>query len=288
MAERRLSDGTSQSGDGAWRRRAFRIIFLSDTPAGRAFDLLLIVAVSVSVAVVMLASVPEYYERHGPLLRAAEWGFTLLFTAEYVLRLWCVHRPVQYARSFFGVIDLLAILPTWLELVLTGAGSLLVVRVLRLLRVFRVLKLSRYVDASSVLVQAMRQSLDKILVFLFAITSFVVIFGAAIYLIEAPGGNVRHIPEAVYWAVVTLTTVGYGDIVPQTAAGKALATVVMVLGYGIIAVPTGIYAAEIREVVTRKRQRTSCRECGRAGHEQDARFCRFCSAKLPKEGEEES
>ena len=278
--ERRLSDGRNESGDGAARRRAFEIVFRSDTPLGRAFDVALIVLIVASVLVVMMESVGSLSARFGRLFWTLEWVFTVLFTVEYAVRLWCVHRPALYARSFFGVIDLLAILPTYLELVLTGAASLLVVRLLRILRLFRVLKLSRYVTASGLLIQAMRQSISKIIVFLFAVTSFVVIFGALLHLIEGPEAGFTSIPQSVYWAVVTLTTVGYGDIVPHTVLGKAIATIVMVCGYGIIAVPTGIYASELRGAMLERRQAVKCPECSFTGHEEDAAYCRKCGARL--------
>jgi len=279
-AERRLSDGRNESGDGALRRRAFEVIFRSDTVAGKAFDIVLILLILASVLVVMLESVESVEARYGRLLWWLEWCFTLLFTLEYAVRLWCVHRPARYARSFFGVIDLLAILPSYLELVTTGAASVLVIRLLRILRLFRVLKLSRYVSASSLLMQAMRQSLSKVVVFLFAVMSFVIIFGALLHLIEGKEAGFTSIPQSVYWAVVTLTTVGYGDIVPHTALGKALATIVMICGYGIIAVPTGIYASELRGAMLERRQSVKCPECSVTGHEEDAVHCRKCGARL--------
>ncbi len=277
---RRLSDGKNESGDGALKRRAFEIVFRSDTYAGKAFDVLLILFILASVLVVMLQSVRELNQRYGDLFWHLEWFFTILFTVEYAIRLWCVHRPGRYARSFFGVIDLLAVLPSYLALVLTGATSVLVIRLLRILRLFRVLKLSRYVSASSLLIQAMKQSLSKIVVFLFAVLSFVVIFGALLHMIEGPEHGFTSIPQSVYWAIVTLTTVGYGDIVPQTVAGKALASIVMVCGYGVIAVPTGIYASELRGAMLQRRAAVKCPECSAVGHEDDAAYCRKCGARL--------
>lgn len=278
--ERRLSDGRNESGDGAGRRRAFEIVFRSDTPTGKLFDVALIVIILASVLVVMLESVESLSARFELLFRRLEWAFTILFTIEYAVRLWCVHRPARYARSFFGVIDLLAILPTYLELVLTGAASVLVVRLLRILRLFRVLKLSRYVTASSLLIQAMKQSVSKIIVFLFAVMSFVIIFGALLHVVEGKEHGFTSIPQSVYWAVVTLTTVGYGDVVPQTVLGKGLATIVMICGYGIIAVPTGIYASELRGAMLERRAAVKCPECSMTGHEADAVYCRKCGARL--------
>ncbi len=279
-AERRLSDGRNESGDGALRRRVFEIVFRSDTGSGRAFDVVLIVLILASVLVVMLESVESLSARHGKLFWWLEWCFTIAFTVEYFARLWCVHRPVRYARSFFGVIDLLAILPTYLELVITGGASVLVIRLLRILRLFRILKLSHYVSASSLLIRAMRQSVSKVVVFLFAVMSFVVIFGALLHLIEGKEAGFTSIPQSVYWAVVTLTTVGYGDIVPQTPLGKSVATLVMICGYGIIAVPTGIYASELRGAMLERRQSVKCPECSVTGHEDDAAYCRKCGARL--------
>ncbi len=280
-SERRPTDGVNEAGDGPLKQRVFDVIFLSDSPLGKAFDVILIVAILASVAVLMLETVPEIQARHGEELKRIEWGFTLLFTAEYLTRLWCVHRPGIYARSFFGMVDLAAVIPTWLELLVAGTGGFLIVRMIRILRLFRILKLSRYVHEAATLRLALRQSLRKILVFLFAVVVFVSIFGALMYFIEGPENGFRSMPVSVYWAVVTLTTVGYGDLVPATAAGKAIASMVMVLGYGIIAVPTGIYAAELRNISVHRRQAVTCSECARTGHEEDALFCRYCSARLP-------
>jgi len=272
------SDGRNRAGESALKRRVFVLIFQSRTPAGKLFDLVLILAILLSVLALMLESIESFGSRYHYQLVAIEWGFTLLFTAEYLLRLWCVREPHVYARSFYGVVDLLAILPTYLALVFTGSGALLVIRILRILRLFRVLKLARYVSASDALVEAMVQSWRKIIVFLYVILTIVVIFGSAMYLIEGPEHGFTSIPRGVYWGVVTLTTVGFGDITPQTPLGQAVAAVVMIMGYGIIAVPTGIYAAELRDVMTRRRQAKACPECSRVGHDEDAKFCKYCGA----------
>ncbi len=261
-----------------WRRQLFVVIFESDTPAGKAFDVGLILAILASVGVVMLESVAAWRQDHGPALRAAEWVFTLLFTAEYLLRLACVQRPARYARSFFGVVDLLAILPTYASAVIPGAQYLLVVRVLRILRVFRVLKLAHYLAEAEVLSRALHASRRKITVFLFTVFTLVVIMGSLMYLIEGEQNGFTSIPRGVYWAVVTLTTVGYGDISPQTGFGQALAALVMVMGYAIIAVPTGIVTVEL-SAAARARRRT-CEGCGLDAHERDARHCKRCGAKL--------
>lgn len=272
--------------DAGWRRRGYVVIFEHDTPAGRAFDLALLFAIALSVTIVMLESVAEVRARYGGALYAAEWCLTLLFTAEYVLRLICVRRPLRYARSFFGVVDLLAILPTYLSLFVIGAQSLTVVRALRLLRVFRILKLPQYLGQASLLMTALRGSRPKITVFLFSVMMIVLLVGSLMYLIEGPEHGFTSIPTGVYWAVVTLTTVGYGDVAPQTTLGRALAMVVMLTGYGIIAVPTGIVTAEM--IAAERRgggsldpgRARQCSGCGAAGHDADARHCKHCGAPL--------
>lgn len=265
-----------------WRAGLRRVIFGSDTPAGRAFDVLLIGAIALSTAAVLLDSVAPVRARHGALLRALEWGFTLLFSVEYVLRLACVERPGRYARSFFGVVDLLAILPTYLSLLLPGAQYLLVIRTLRILRVFRVLKLVQYVEEIETITQALRASRRKIAVFLFSVLTVVLIVGALMYLIEGPERGFTSIPIAVYWAIVTLTTVGYGDLSPGTDLGRVLAAGLMILGYGIIAVPTGIVTAELALARTRRPPSTgrACPGCGVTGHDGDAVHCKRCGERL--------
>ncbi|MGB3619113.1 MAG: ion transporter [Catalinimonas sp.] len=228
-----------------WRRHLHEVIFESDTPAGKRFDVILLVLILFSIFVVMLESVQTISLFYSSVLRTLEWVLTGLFTVEYVLRLISSGRPRRYALSFFGVIDLLSILPTYLSLVLVGSQYLLVIRGLRLLRVFRVLKLSRYLGEAEILRSALRQSVAKITVFIGTMVTVVIIIGATMYLIEGPENGFQDIPTSIYWAVVTLTTVGYGDIAPQTTTGKTVATLVMILGYGIIAVPTGIVSVEL-------------------------------------------
>jgi len=274
------TDGVNQAGEGNLRQRIFVVIFQSNTAAGKLFDVLLIATILVSVAAIMLESIASVRTRYGPGLRAMEWGFTILFTVEYLLRLWCVRRPRVYATSFYGVVDLLAVLPTYLALFITGSGYLLVIRILRILRLFRVLKLARYVSEADTLIEAMGQSWRKIVVFLYVILTLVVIFGSLMFLVEGPANGFTSIPRGVYWGIVTLTTVGFGDITPQTPLGQAIASLVMIMGYGIIAVPTGIYAAELRDVMVRHRLARPCPECSRAGHDDDASFCKFCGASL--------
>lgn len=262
-----------------WRARAHEIIFESDTPAGKAFDVVLILAIIASLAVVMLESV-EYWELHwGSELRVAEWIFTILFTVEYGLRLSCVGRPSRYAFSFFGIVDLLSIVPTYLSVLLPGAQVFLVVRILRILRVFRVLKLAAYVGEADALMRALNSSRRKIAVFLFTVFTIVVIFGSLMYVIEGPEHGFTSIPRGVYWAVVTMTTVGYGDISPQTNVGQAVAAIIMVMGYGILAVPTGIVTAELVSD-QRRVSGQACTQCSAEGHEVDAVHCKQCGAKL--------
>ena len=278
-----MPDDDFRPAPGPLRERIHRIVFLADTPVGKAFDVTLIVAILASVAVVMLDSVDGFRERHYDLLYAAEWFFTVLFTVEYVVRLAVVARPARYARSFFGVVDLLSILPTYISLVVPGAQVLLSVRILRVLRVFRVLKLANYLDEAEQLSRALRASRRKILVFIFVILTLVTVIGSMMYLIEGGENGFTSIPQSVYWAVVTLATVGYGDIFPVTPLGKALASVLIVMGYGIIAVPTGIVTVEMnreREAADAAHRLEACPQCGLGDHAADARFCRRCGASL--------
>jgi voltage-gated potassium channel len=262
------------------RARLHEIIFEADTPEGRLFDLLLMLAIVSSVVVVLLESVASVRAQAGSTLRALEWGFTILFTIEYILRLATVRRPLRYARSTLGIIDLLAILPSYVSLVLPGGQSLLVIRLLRLLRVFRVLKLAEYLRESRTLVAALRASWRKIAVFLMTVMTIVVVVGALMYVVEGPQHGFTSIPISIYWAVVTLTTVGYGDLAPATTLGRALAVVLMLTGYGIIAVPTGIVTAELSRAMGPVISTQACPACGAGGHEADATYCRRCGTKL--------
>ena len=265
-----------------WREKLRVIIFEADTPAGKAFDIGLLVAIILSVVAVMLDSVTALRSSHGELLDRAEWVFTLLFSLEYALRLLCSPRPLHYARSFFGVVDLLAILPTYLSLLFPGAQSMAVIRGLRLLRIFRVFKLGQFLGEASVLRHALSSSRHKITVFLGTIVILVTILGSAMYLIEGEENGFTSIPAAIYWSIVTMTTVGYGDMAPITVSGKVLASIVMILGYSIIAVPTGIVTAEIVEGAAAARRITtrSCPGCLSEGHERNATYCKDCGASL--------
>ena len=261
------------------RQRLHEIIFEADTAVGRFFDLLLILCILLSVLAVMLDSVSSIRMSYGAALLGVEWFFTLLFTVEYALRLSCVGRPLKYAVSFYGLVDLLSILPTYLSLLLPGSRYLLAIRILRVLRIFRVLKLATYVNEANLLIRSLRASGRKISVFLYAVMTLVVIIGSMMYLVEGEANGFTSIPRSIYWAVVTLTTVGYGDISPQTNLGQFLATGVMILGYSIIAVPTGIVTAEIGKSM-RTVSTQVCPECSGEGHDHDAVHCKFCGAKL--------
>lgn len=262
------------------RERWRRIIFEADTRSGRLFDLLLIASIISSVLAVLLASVAELRNAWPRLFVGVEWFFTLLFTVEYAVRLWTVKSPWRYARSFFGVVDLMAILPTYISLFFPGAEYLTVVRALRVLRVFRVLKLVAYLRETRIILRALKASSTKIQVFLLAVTILVVIFGSLMYLVEGEANGFTSIPRSVYWAVVTLSTVGYGDITPQTPLGQFLASLLMITGYAIIAVPTGIVTAEFtRDFIHTSRR--SCPNCSAEGHAEDAVFCRRCGNPMP-------
>ena len=263
-----------------WRAKVHEIIFGADTPAGKAFDIALIVTILLSVVAVMLESVAPVRARYGSVLRITEWVITVVFTIEYILRLLCVGQPARYARSFFGIVDLLAILPTYISFFIPGAQALAVVRVLRILRVFRVLKLVQYVQEARVLRQALANSGRKILVFLFVVFTIVIIVGAMMYLVEGEAAGFTSIPLSVYWAVVTLTTVGYGDIAPVTALGQFLSALLMIVGYGIIAVPTGIVTTELVRGQQGEMTTKACHECSLEGHDADAKHCKGCGAKL--------
>jgi voltage-gated potassium channel len=262
-----------------WRARAHVVIYESDTPSGKAFDVALIATILLSIMVVVIESVAEYGARYGPALRVAEWAFTILFTIEYVLRLASVTHPLRYARSFFGVVDLLAIVPTYVSVLVPGAQFLIVVRALRILRVFRVLKLAHYVAEFDVMARAMRSSARKIFLFVYTVLTLVVILGSLMYLIEGPEHGFTSIPRGIYWAIVTLTTVGYGDISPQTGVGQTLASMIMIMGYGIIAVPTSIVTVEMTRAAG-KVSGKACTSCSAEGHEADAVHCKFCGGEL--------
>jgi len=267
-----------------FKHRLHEIIFEADTMAGKWFDIILILSILSSVLVVMLDSVAALKNQYGLYLYGLEWGFTILFTLEYGLRLSCVNKPLRYAFSFLGIIDLLAILPTYISLLVPGSQYLIVIRILRVLRVFRVLKLATYIGEASILVKALQSSRRKITIFLMTVLTLVVIFGSLIYLIEGAENGFTSIPRSIYWAIVTMTTVGYGDISPKTNLGQTLASIIMILGYAIIAVPTGIVSAEMSVASQKKITTQACPSCMAQGHDADALFCKICSERLNPDG----
>jgi voltage-gated potassium channel len=255
------------------------IIFGTDTKAGKLFDVVLIITIVLSIITVMLDSVLEYNQQYGHMLRIAEWTFTIMFTVEYLLRIYSIRRPISYIFSFFGIIDFLAILPTYLSLFMPGTEVFAIIRVLRVLRIFRVLKLVQFMGEADMLMTAMIASRRKVFIWLFLVMNIVIVLGSVMYLVEGGKTGFDSIPRSIYWAVVTLTTVGYGDVVPQTSLGQALASFIMVLGYSIIAVPTGIVTSEITFAAkSTKEQR--CVVCGKEGLSEDAKFCSNCASKL--------
>lgn len=262
-----------------WRRRLHEIVFESETATGRAFDVFVIGLILISVATVVLESMPQVREVYGSELHLLEWGLTLLFTFEYILRLIAVKYPIRYALSFYGVIDLLAIVPTYLSLLVPGTQALLIVRILRLLRIFRILKLTEYTAESRIITTALKESSKKIFVFLVAVVTIVIVVGSMMYVIEGEENGFTDIPTSIYWAVVTLTTVGYGDLAPKSGLGKFLAALVMITGYGIIAVPTGIVTAQLARA-GKPASTQVCPECHSEPHDVDAIHCKYCGAKL--------
>jgi len=264
-----------------FKERLSEIIFEADTPAGKNFDIALLIFILISIALVMLESIPSVNRQYGTELRIAEWGITLIFSLEYLLRLWVVRKPIKYARSFFGIIDFLSVIPSYLTLFITGTHSLIVLRALRLLRVFRILKLTRYTSASKIILQALIASRTKISVFLFSVLILVINLGTIMYMLEGGANSgFTSIPRSIYWAIVTLTTVGYGDISPVTPAGQFLAGFVMILGYSIIAVPTGIVTVEFNRLEKAAQNTQICPNCLFEHHDDDAIYCKHCGTRL--------
>ncbi|MFT6791225.1 MAG: voltage-gated potassium channel [Cellvibrionaceae bacterium] len=259
----------------------YRIIFGHETPAGKLFDLLLIYLIITSVFIVILDSLSIVPSDWKFSLKFLEWAFTILFTFEYVLRVYCSPNRWRYVFSFYGLVDLLSIFPTYLSLFMTDISYLLIVRLLRVLRVFRILKLARYLSEANILSRSLLMSRRKILVFFSAVMVLATIFGSLMFIVEGPENGFTSIPRSIYWTIVTITTVGYGDITPHTMLGQIIATMVMLTGYSIIAVPTGVFTAEIAQEMQRQRQSKHCQNCERSGHENDANYCRFCGAELP-------
>ncbi|SMB79082.1 voltage-gated potassium channel [Desulfonispora thiosulfatigenes DSM 11270] len=264
----------------SWKVSLYKIIFEADTPLGKAFDVALIFFIMFSSIIVMAESVESIKYTYGDDLLVLEWFFVIIFTLEYFLRIITVHNKWKYIFSFYGVVDLLTILPAFLSLLVPSAHFLLVIRVLRLLRLFRVFKMVRYVEESGILLKALKASRPKITVFLFTIFSVITIVGSLMYIIEGPTNGYASIPESMYWAIVTITTVGYGDISPQTALGKLLASTLMIMAYGILAVPTGIISFELAQASKTPVTTRTCPDCALEGHPPDAIFCKKCGEKL--------
>ncbi len=262
------------------RQKLRVIIFGTHTPAGRLFDILLILLILLSVVLVFLESVKEVSLLYGSWLRAAEWIITILFSIEYILRLWISENWRRYAFGFFGVVDILAILPSFISLFIPGSQALAVVRALRLMRVFRILDLFDYVHEARLLLLALLASRHRIIVFMLAVLAMVTVFGAVMFVVETPQSGFTSIPRSIYWAIVTLTTVGYGDIAPQSNLGQAIASLIMILGYAIIAIPTGIVSVEIARQTRRTKERV-CTRCGQVEHQDRAVYCHQCGAELP-------
>lgn len=263
-----------------FKDRLHEIIFEADTPMGKAFDVVLLIFIVLSVIVVILDSIISWHLRMGGLFYFLEWMFTIIFTLEYLLRIYITRKPYRYIFSFYGIIDFLSIIPTYLSLIFAGTQFLIVIRILRILRVFRIMKLARYVAGATVLGDALKNSRHKIVVFLEAVLVLVLIMGSLMYLIEGPENGFTSIPKGIYWAIVTLTTVGYGDITPQTALGQTLSSIVMILGYAIIAVPTGIISAEIASSRKKQIDERVCSSCHKKQHDENAVFCNQCGEKL--------
>ncbi|MCP3127436.1 ion transporter [Shewanella sp. KJ2020] len=265
-----------------FKRQLRIIIFGTDTPAGRYFDIGLMICIVLSVTLVFLDTVESFHRDYGAVIRVLEWVFTLIFTLEYGLRLYCATQPVRYARSFYGLVDLLSVLPTYLALFIPGANFTLVIRVLRLFRIFRVLKLLRYLSEGNLLLRAMMQSSRKVFLFFFSVSLIIMVLSAVMYVVEGPENGFSSIPKSVYWTIVTITTVGYGDITPKTELGQAIAAFTMLLGYSIIAIPTGILTAEISQEVGRHRDLRSCNQCHKLGHDLYAMYCSGCGCELDR------
>lgn len=264
-----------------WKSKLHEIIYEADTKEGKLFDVILIITILISIVLVMLESVSSIDQKYHNFLNISEWIITILFTLEYIARIICIKKPSKYIFSFYGIIDLLATIPKYLSLIFIGTHALIALRALRLLRVFRILKLARYMGASMNLITALKASKIKILVFLFAILVLTIILGTVMYLIEGPENGFTSIPYSMYWSIVTLTTVGYGDISPNTPFGQFIASIVMILGYGIIAVPTGIVTSEMTKANSSNQTNTQhCPNCAADVHLNDATFCHKCGKKL--------
>ena len=266
------------------RQTIYDVIFGYESRAGKLFDLILIVLIISSVTAVLFDSVASFHEQYGDFLYRLEWLFTILFTTEYVLRLYSTPNKLKYIFSFYGIIDLVSILPTYIAFLFPSAVYLIVIRIMRVLRIFRILKLMRYMGEANMLYSALVQARRKILVFLFSVVNLIIIFGALMFIIEGPENGFDNIPQSIYWAIVTITTVGYGDISPHTPIGQFVAAIAMICGYAVIAVPTGIIGAELMAQVQQRSQKpindSVCVGCKAAGHDLDARHCKYCGSLI--------
>ena len=269
MTEKKLKD------------KLYEIIFESDTKSGKIFDLILIFSILISVFTVLIDSVQYYNNLYGNIIYIFEWFFTILFSIEFILRIYCTRKPITYIFSFYGIIDLLSIIPTYVSIILPASRYLSVIRILRVLRIFRILKLILYIGEANLLIKALYSSRRKIIVFLFSILTMVTILGSIMYLIEGEANGFTSIPRSIYWAIVTITTVGYGDISPQTEIGQAFASIAMIIGYATIAVPTGIISAEYSTIKANTKQ-VICSKCNHSNHELDSKYCKLCGNKLLK------
>jgi voltage-gated potassium channel len=275
-----MASKKEESGLRPWQHKLNDVMFGAETPGGKWFDIILLVVIVLSIIGVMMESVPDIRAKYAFELTIFEWAVTIIFSIEYLARLLCVRRPLLYIFSFYGLIDLLSLLPTYLGLFITGTGPLRVLRCVRLLRLFRILKLSQFVEDSQKLTRALKGSRSKIIVFLFTVLMLVIILGTIMYLVEDEAAGFTSIPRSIYWAIVTLTTVGYGDIAPITPLGQFIASIVMIMGYAIIAVPTGIVTNELITDSKKEIANHACPNCSKDGHDEDASFCKHCGHQL--------
>jgi voltage-gated potassium channel len=273
---------TEEKPDSPLKQHLRSVIFGTETLAGKRFDIALMVCIVLSVLLIFIDTIERVNSPYGDYIQIAEWTFTVIFTVEYILRIYCSLNRLHYARSFFGVVDLVSILPSYLDLIFPGANVALALRVLRLFRVFRVLKLLRYLRDGHILLKAMMQSSRKVFMFFFAVSLIIMVLSVIMYVVEGPNNGFTSIPQSMYWTVVTITTVGYGDITPQTPLGQAIAALTMLIGYSIIAIPTGILTAEITHEMVRTRDLRKCSNCGKKGHDNDAEYCNHCGSELEK------
>lgn len=273
---------TEEKADSPLKQTLRSVIFGTETPAGKRFDIALMICIVLSVTLIFIDTIGTIHAQYGDYIRIGEWTFTVIFTVEYILRLYCSLNRLHYARSFFGVVDLVSILPSYLGLIFPGANLALAIRVLRLFRVFRVLKLLRYLSDGNILLKAMILSSRKVFLFFFSVSLIIMVLSVIMYVVEGPVNGFTSIPKSMYWTIVTITTVGYGDITPQTTLGQGIAALTMLIGYSIIAIPTGILTAEISNEMLRTRDLRKCNNCGKKGHDNDAEYCNHCGSELEK------